>query len=62
MSDININNTINEIFEKELNEGVKKESSNISSNMIEDKDQAFNNLINLQLLIQKQSGLKELCK
>ena len=58
MSDININNTINEIFEKELNEGVKKESSN----MIEDKDQAFNNLINLQLLIQKQSGLKELCK
>ena len=62
MSDININNTINEIFEKELNEGVKKENSNISSNMIEDKDQAFNNLINLQLLIQKQSGLKELCK
>ena len=58
MSDNDIDNTINEIFEKTLNE----ETNNKNSIRLEDNDQAFNNLINLQLLIQKQSGLKELCK
>ena len=32
------------------------------SNIIEDNDHSFNQLLSLQLLIQKQNGLKELCK
>ena len=28
----------------------------------EDNDNSFNQLLNLQLLIQKHSGLKEICK
>ena len=57
MSDID--NLINEIFDKTLNE----EEINIKDSIrLEDNEQAFNNLIKLQLLIQKRSGLKELCK
>ena len=31
-------------------------------NILKDNDNSFNQLYSLQLLIQKQSGLKELCK
>ena len=31
-------------------------------NINNENDNSFNQLLNLQLLIQKQSGLKELCK
>ena len=60
MSDDNIENSINEIFEKALNGEINNKDKD--SIRLEDNDQAFNNLVNLQLLIQKQSGLKELCK
>ena len=60
MSDDNIENSINEIFEKALNGEINNKDKD--SIKLEDNDQVFNNLVNLQLLIQKQSGLKELCK
>ena len=58
MSDINIEISKNIEFEKAQSEEIIKESPNIT----EDNDQSFNNLLSLQLLIQKQSGIKELCK
>jgi hypothetical protein len=46
---IKVNNGMN-TFEKEQDRGNNK------------SHKAFNNLLQLQLLIQKHSGLKELCK
>lgn len=44
-----------------------KKEQNINNNKIiteedSDKDSTFNKLLELQLLIKKESGLKELCK
>ena len=33
-----------------------------AENIIENNDKSFNQLLNLQLLIQKESRLKEICK
>ena len=45
-------------LEKNENLEIKRQDPNI----IKDNEQSFNQLLSLQLLIQKQSGLKELCK
>ena len=57
MSDNNLANSINDMFNKEENKEIER-----GSNIIEDNDHSFNQLLSLQLLIQKQNGLKELCK
>ena len=57
MSDNNLANSINDMFNKEENKEMER-----GSNIIEDNDHSFNQLLSLQLLIQKQNGLKELCK
>lgn len=50
-------------------EKIKENITNISNNkkiplinFDTDKDETFNRLIEIQLLIKKESGLKELCK
>ena len=58
MSEIIIDNSLNDRFNKEQNEEIKKETSLFS----EEDDQSFKQLLRLQILIQKQNGLKELCK
>ena len=55
----NLVNSINGMFYKEENKEIEIEKG---SNIIEDNDHSFNQLLSLQLLIQKQNGLKELCK
>ena len=37
------------------------ELKNKDENIMEENEQSFNQLLSLQLLIQKESGLKELC-
>ena len=37
------------------------EIKNKDENIMEENEQSFNKLLSLQLLIQKESGLKELC-
>ena len=59
MSNIDFDISINDRFNKEENKETEKERS---SNIIEDNDHSFNQLLRLQLLIQKHNGLKELCK
>ena len=51
-----INKVIKDIIKINEIEDFKKE------NILKDNDNSFNQLYSLQLLIQKQSGLKELCK
>ena len=53
----------------EIIEKIKANITNLTNNKIiplknsdKDKDQTFNRLIEIQLLIKKESGLKELCK
>ena len=58
MSEICIDNSINDKFFK----GENGEINNGSSIILEGNVQSFNQLLSLQLLIQKQNGLKELCK
>ena len=58
MSEIIIDNSLNDRFNKEQNEEIKNETSLFS----EEDDQSFKQLLRLQILIQKQNGLKELCK
>ena len=58
MSEIFIDNSINDKFFK----GENGEINNGSSIKLECNDQSFNQLLSLQMLIQKQNGLKELCK
>ena len=48
--------------EKEINENIFNENSNIKINTISDNEKLFNRLQNLQTLIKKESSLKELCK
>ena len=54
------NDIINKVIKDNIKineiEDFKKE------NILKDNDNSFNQLYSLQLLIQKQSGLKELCK
>ena len=59
MSNIDFDISINDRFIREENEEIENERS---SNIIEDNDHSFNQLLRLQLLIQKHNGLKELCK
>ena len=48
-------------MENELKDNFKiNEIKNINNN--ENNDKTFNQLLNLQLLVQKHSGLKEICK
>ena len=44
------------------NEGKNEEIKKESSMRLEGNDHSFNQLLSLQLLIQKQNCLKELCK
>ena len=55
-----INKKIKDNIQIEDNKNIENEIKEIVNN--EDKDKSFNQLMNLQLLIQKHSGLKELCK
>ena len=41
---------------------INSKIDNLESNVIENKDASFDQLLSVQLLIQKHSGLKELCK
>ena len=52
----NINKVIKDEYKINENEELKNKI------IIDEKDNSFNQLQSLQLLIQKQSGLKELCK
>ena len=58
------NNIINKIIRDnyKINDAplIKNNENNIINN--QDPDSSFNQLLSLQLLIQKHSGLKELCK
>ena len=48
-------------MENELKDNFKiNEIKNINNN--ENNDKTFNQLLNFQLLVQKHSGLKEICK
>ena len=54
---------------EEIIEKIKENITNLSNNKIipiknfdKDKDETFNRLLEIQLLIKKESGLKELCK
>jgi hypothetical protein len=54
---------------EEIIEKLKENITNLSNNKIipiksfdKDKDETFNRLLEIQLLIKKESGLKELCK
>ena len=57
MSDTTINKIIQENYKIGENTTPKVEKNNT-----EDNDGSFNQLLALQLLIQKHTGLKELCK
>ena len=58
----------NNFINKKIKENIQIEENKIIENEIkeivinEEKDKSFNQLMNLQLLIQKQSGLKDFCK
>ncbi len=52
----NINKVIKDEYKIDENEELKNKI------IIDETDNSFNQLQSLQLLIQKQSGLKELCK
>jgi hypothetical protein len=56
-------NTINKIIQDNYKIGEKEDNIPIvEENTNEDNDCSFNQLLALQLLIQKHTGLKELCK
>ena len=55
-----INKKIKDNVQIEENKNKENEIKEILNNEYDDK--SFNQLMNLQLLIQKHSGLKELCK
>ena len=58
----------NNFINKKIKENIQIEENKIIENEIkeivinEEKDKSFNQLMNLQLLIQKHSGLKDFCK
>ena len=54
-------NTINKIIQNNYKIG-KNNNPKVEENTNEDNDGSFNQLLALQLLIQKHTGLKELCK
>ena len=61
MSDSNIiNKIIRDNYKINENTLLKNDEINIINN--QSSDSSFNQLLSLQLLIQKHSGLKELCK
>jgi len=53
---------INEIKGKKIGKNEKNENNKIIIEKNKENDQTFNKLLELQLLIKKESGLKELCK
>ena len=55
-----INKKIIDNIQIEENKNVENELKETINS--EDKDKSFNQLMNLQLLIQKHTGLKDLCK
>ena len=55
-----INKKIIDNIQIEENKNVENEIKETINS--EDKDKSFNQLMNLQLLIQKHTGLKDLCK
>ena len=54
-------NTINQIIQNNYKIG-EDNIPKVDENTNEDNDGSFNQLLALQLLIQKHTGLKELCK
>ena len=54
------NDNINNILEDNLQINDIQDINN--ENNFEDEDKSFNQMIKLQILLKKQSGLKELCK
>ena len=56
-NNININSVIED--DLKINDILNLKNFNCIDN---DNDNSFNQLLNLQLIIQKQSGLKEICK
>ena len=54
-------NTINKIIQNNYKIG-KNNNPKVEENTNEENDGSFNQLLALQLLIQKHTGLKELCK
>ena len=57
-------NIINKIIKDNYKINDRNINENVDKNIInpQDPDSSFNQLLSLQLLIQKHSGLKELCK
>ena len=55
-----INKKIIDNIQIEENKNIENELKETINS--EDKDKSFNQLMNLQLLIQKHTGLKDLCK
>ena len=58
-------NGINEVIKeniKKRNSKNKENDINLENIIEQDKNNSFNQLLSLQLLIQKHSGLKGLCK
>ena len=56
-----INKVIKENYKINENDNIENENKIINNEEIKN-DNSFNQLLNLQLLIKKHSGLKELCK
>ena len=54
-----VNKVIKDNYKIRESETLEKE---ISEPIVKDSCKSFNQLLNLQILIQKHSGLKELCK
>ena len=58
----------NNFINKKIKENIQIQENKIKENEIKEivnngeKDKSFNQLMNLQLLIQKHSGLKDFCK
>jgi hypothetical protein len=57
---MSVNSNINKFIQNNNKIGEKEEKTNEEAN--KNNNDSFNQLLALQLLIQKHSGLKELCK
>ena len=55
-------NIINKVLQDNFKINILENNDNNQTNEKLEDDNSFNKLLSLQLLIQKHSGLKELCK
>ena len=55
-------NIINKVIQDNFKINILENNDNNQTNEKLEDDNSFNKLLSLQLLIQKHSGLKELCK